>query len=89
MCQEYGVLSWRRQDPGRLYRVVLLDHVEAKQKYLILKGREFFDCFTRETAGRLAKGLALGHCELPKELCREIAAIRTKSRSELGFDEST
>jgi hypothetical protein len=66
-----------------------LDHVEAKQKYLILTDPEFFECFARETKGRLANGLALLHCPLPEEICREITAIRLKSRGELGFVEST
>jgi hypothetical protein len=46
-----------------------LDHVEAKQKYLILTDPEFFQCFARETKGRLANGLALLHCPLPEEIC--------------------
>ncbi|PYU23539.1 MAG: hypothetical protein DMG30_11190 [Acidobacteria bacterium] len=73
---------------GAYTELYFLDHVEAKQKYLILTDPEFFRCFTRETQGRLAASLALLHCPLPEELCREITAIRVKSRSELGFDES-
>lgn len=72
---------------GGAYReVYFLDHVQAKQKYLVLTDPEFFKCFTRETGGRLAHGVSLMHCALPEDLCREIASIRLKSRVELGFE---
>ncbi len=75
---------------GGAYReLYFLDHVRAQKKYLILTDPEFFQCFTRETQGRVASGLALLHCPLPGELCRQIAAIRKASRSELGFEEET
>jgi hypothetical protein len=74
---------------GAYTELYFLDHVEAKERDLILTDPEFFECFTRETKGRLANGVTLLHCSLPEDLCREIAAIRAKSRSELGFDEST
>jgi hypothetical protein len=74
---------------GAYTELYFLDHVEAKERFLILTDPEFFESFTRETRGRLANGVSLLHCPLPEDLCREIAAIRTKSRSELGFEEST
>jgi hypothetical protein len=74
---------------GAYTELYFLDHVEAKERFLILTDPEFFECFTRDTRGRLANGVTLLHCSLPEDLCREIAAIRAKSRSELGFDEST
>src|SRR6266436_7819901 len=64
---------------GAYTELYCLDHVEAKQKFLILTDPEFFESFKRETQGRLASGLALLHCPLPEELCREITAIRLKS----------
>jgi hypothetical protein len=70
---------------GAYAELYFLDHVEASKKILILTDPEFFECFTRETAGRLGNGLSLLHCQLPDDLCREIAAIRLKSRTELGF----
>ena len=74
---------------GAYTELYFLDHVPAQQRCLILTDPEFFECFSRETRGRLATGLALLHCPLPEELCREIAAIRLKSRTELGVAEST
>jgi hypothetical protein len=75
---------------GGAYReLYFLDHAEAKERYRMLTDPEFFECFTRQTRGRLANGVTLLQCPLPEELCREIASIRTRSRSELGFDEST
>ncbi len=74
---------------GAYTELYFLDHVNAKQRYLILTDPEFFECFMRETQGRLANGLALLHCPLSAELRREIEAVRKASRTELGFDEST
>ena len=53
----------------------------------ILTDPEFFECLKRETAGRLANGLSLMECPLPEDLCLEIAKIRLKSRSEIGFSD--
>ncbi len=72
---------------GAYTELYFLDHAEAKQKYLVLTDPAFFECFKRETEGRLADGLALLHCPLPAELCAEIARIRTASRGELGFSD--
>jgi hypothetical protein len=72
---------------GGYTELYFLDHVAAKEKYLVLTDPEFFECFSRETKGRLANGVVLLHCPLAEELCREIAAIRVKSRAELGFDD--
>jgi hypothetical protein len=71
---------------GAYTELYFLDHVEAAQKFLILTDSQFFECFKRETEGRLANGLALLHCSLPVEICAEVDAIRKTSRSELGFD---
>jgi hypothetical protein len=38
--------------------------VQATQKILILTDPEFFECFTRETSGRLTNEVALLHCPL-------------------------
>ncbi len=73
---------------GAYTELYFLDHVTAREKYLVLTDLEFFDCFTRETRGRLGTGLPLLHCPLPEDLCREIASIRLKSRGELRFDGS-
>lgn len=75
---------------GGAYReVYFLDHVPAHQKYLILTDPAFFDCFWRETQGRLAAGVGLIHCPLPPEICNEIATIRLKSRVELNIPRLT
>jgi hypothetical protein len=66
-----------------------ISHFATFQWLARSKISRFFNCFTRETAGRLANDLVLRHCQLPDELCREINAIRVKSRSELGFNESS
>jgi hypothetical protein len=71
---------------GAYTELYFLDHVHANQKYLVLTDPEFVECFKRETFGRLGVGLSLLHCPLPSALCREIDAIRTASRSELGFE---
>jgi hypothetical protein len=71
---------------GAYTELYFLDHVQASQKYLVLTDSEFTECFRRETAGRLGVGLSLLHCPLSPELCREIDAVRTASRAELGFD---
>jgi len=89
--------SWKtsslKRGSGKVHgantELYFLDHVPARQKCLILTDPEFFECFSRETQGRLGSGLALLHCALPQEICREIAAIRLKARAELGFAEST
>ena len=62
-----------------------LSLIQAKQRYLVLTDPEFSSCFSKETVGRVANGIALLQCPLPEELCRQIAAIRKASRSELGF----
>lgn len=72
---------------GAYTELYFLDHVQAKQKYLLLTDPEFFECFARETQGRLTNGVELLHCPLPQDLCREIEAIRLKSRAELGFND--
>jgi|SRR5438552_12091123 len=85
--------SSKRRGSGKVHgayaELYFLDHVGARERYLILTDPEFFKCFTRETQGRLASGIALLHCPLAADLCREVAEIRRKSRIELGFSEST
>jgi len=72
---------------GAYTELYFLGLVAARDKYLVLTDPEFFRCFTRETGGRLINGVTLLHCPLPDDLCREINSIRTKSRSELGFED--
>jgi len=71
---------------GAYTELYFLNLVPAQHKYLILTDPEFFECFQRETVGRLAMGVGLLHCPLPAELCAEIDAIRKTSRAELGFN---
>jgi hypothetical protein len=71
---------------GAYTDLYFLNLVPAQQKYLVLTDPEFFECFQRETVGRLVMGVGLLHCVLPAELCAEIDAIRKTSRAELGFD---
>jgi hypothetical protein len=68
-------------------RLYFLSLIQAKQRYLVLTDPEFFRCFSKETVGPVVNGVILLHCPLPDDLSREINSIRTKSRSELGFED--
>lgn len=53
---------------GGAYReLYFLGLVTARDKYLVLTDPEFFQCFTRETGGRLINGVTLLHCPLPHD----------------------
>jgi len=71
---------------GAYTELYFLGLVTARDKYVVLPDPEFLRCFTRETGGRLINGVTLLHCPLPDDLSKEIDSIRTKSRSELGFE---
>jgi len=66
--------------------IYFLSLVAAKAKFLVLTDGEFFQRLSREAQGKLAVGIGLLYCELPDALAEEVAAIRTKSRRELGSD---
>lgn len=70
---------------GAYAEIYFLSLVEANQKYLILTDLEFFENLKKDSKGKLAPGIELLHCPLPDDLKREVDAIRTESRRELGF----
>jgi hypothetical protein len=72
---------------GVYAELYFLSLVEANQKYLVLTDPEFFENFKRDAQGKLAPNIDLLYCELPEDLKREVAAIRTASRHELASGE--
>lgn len=70
---------------GAYAEIYFLDHVDADKKFLVLTDREFFEKLTSDSLGKHPPELNLLYCELPKDLSKEVDAIRTASRHELGF----
>jgi hypothetical protein len=85
--------SWKtsggRRGSGKIHgayaEIYFLDHVEAREKYLVLTDPEFCENLKRNSQGRLAPRVSLIDCELPQELKTEVDKIRVTSRGELGF----
>ena len=69
---------------GAYAELYFLNLVEAGQKYLVLTDNEFYEKLKNDSRGKLAPDTDLLYCELPEDLQREVAAIRTESRKELG-----
>lgn len=69
---------------GAYAELYFLSLVEAEKKYLTLTDPKFYENLAKDSRGKLAPGIELLHCELPENLQREVAAVRTESQKELG-----
>jgi len=70
---------------GAYAEIYFLDHVEAKQKFLVLTDEEFYRNLATDLSGKLAADVDLLLCKLPEALEKEVKRVRTTSRRELGF----
>ena len=64
--------------------IYFLSHVAAKQKYLVLTDSEFHAGLEKQVEGKLAVGVGLLRCDLPRGLAEKVGAVRRKSRKEQG-----
>jgi len=69
---------------GAYCELYFLDHIDAKERYLVLTSKEFFEGLSRDTKGKLAEGLGLLYCELPDDLAKEVGRVYDSSSSEQG-----
>jgi hypothetical protein len=60
-----------------------LSLVEAKERLLIFTDQELHDDFVKRSRGKVADGIELVYCELPKAMQCEVAKIRKKAADEM------
>jgi hypothetical protein len=61
-----------------------LSLVDAKGRLLIFTNQELYDDFVIRSRGKVADGIELVYCELPKAIQREVAKVSKKASDEMG-----
>ncbi len=61
-----------------------LSLIKAPMKLMILTDREYYDHFRKVSRDKVAEGIEIIHCPLPKEVEKNISAIHRNCRKEIG-----
>jgi hypothetical protein len=61
-----------------------LSIVKAAVKLMILTDKDYCEHFRRISKGKVAEGIEIIHCPLPKEIEENIAAVHQNCRKEIG-----
>ena len=88
-----GVTSGGKNPSGKIasayQELYFLAAVEADQRTLIVTDEGFYDIISKETQGKLVRGIEIKHCQLSAELAQLAKNLQSKASEEIDRGKQT